>query len=134
MYVTPMDLEVVGWVDRHTEAHAEVAHHGFWGRLRRALGAAALVWVVAIPLMFVPYLIILALPGAIAFSLYVFTVRMRAPDVAELVEGTCPDCGYRQRFDVPVRFELPLEIECQKCSRELWLTEHEPLTRRSTTT
>lgn len=126
MTVQPMDLDVVGWVDRHTGAYAEVAHHGFWGRLGRAAGAAALVWAAAIPLMFVPFLVILALPTAIVLSAYLFIVRMRAPDVARLVEGTCPDCGHLQHFDVPPRFQLPLEIECQRCSRELWLTEHRP--------
>lgn len=125
MYVKPMDLEVVGWVDRHTGAHAVVAHLSFWGRFGRASAAAALVWMAAIPLMFVPFLVILVLPTAIALSAYLFAVRMRAPDVAKLVEGTCPDCGHRQRFDVPEQFAPPVEIECQKCSRELWLTEHE---------
>lgn len=119
-----VDLEVVGWGPDHGEAKAEVAHYNFWPRLLHALEAVALVWLVAIPLMFVPWLVILILPLAIGLSVYLAAIRLRAPEVASECRGTCPDCGYSGALDLPMRFELPLAIECPKCSRELTLEEH----------
>ena len=81
----------------------------------------ALIWLVAIPLLFVPWLFVLILPTAAVSSVYFFAVRMRAPDVARTCSGTCPDCGYEGRFDLPMHFELPLEIGCPQCNRELVL-------------
>jgi len=119
-----MNLDVVGWGDAQGAAKALVHHYDFRHRLGRALKAVALVWLVAIPLMFVPWLVILALPAAVALSVFFFAVRIQAPEVARTCEGTCPDCGQVQTFDVPVRFELPLAVECAHCSRELTLKEH----------
>jgi hypothetical protein len=117
----PVDLEVVGWGPKHGEAHADVAHYDFWHRFGHAMEAVALVWLVAIPLMFVPWLVILVFPMAIALSVYLAAVRLRAPHVARRCQGVCPDCGYSGLLDMPLRFQLPLAIECPKCSRELTL-------------
>ena len=124
MYVHTIDLDVVGWGAGRGSARAEVAHFDLAHRLLRALSTVALVWVVAIPLMFIPWFVLLTLPIAVALSVFFFVVRMRAPDVAKECRGTCPDCGHVQSFDVPVRFELPLAIECANCSRELTLKQH----------
>ena len=105
-------------------ARADVVHYDLWHRLGRALEAVALVWLVAIPLMFVPWFVLLVFPMALALSAFLFIVRVGAPEVATVCRGTCPDCGHVQKFDVPVRFELPLSIECGHCSRELTLAEH----------
>ena len=124
MLLHPIDLDVVGWTAEHGSAKAEVAHYGFWRRLGRALTAVGLVWLVAIPAMFIPWIALLVFPAAVGLSVFFFMIRIRAPDVATICRGTCPDCGQAQTFDVPVRFELPLHIECAKCSRELVLEEH----------
>ena len=99
MYVHTIDLDVVGWGAGRGSARAKVAHFDLAHRLLRALSAVAL-------------------------SVFFFVVRMRAPDVAKECRGTCPDCGHVQSFDVPVRFELPLAVECANCSRELTLKQH----------
>ena len=119
-----IDLDVVGWGTGHGSANAEVLHYGLWRRLARALTAVGLVWLVAIPAMFIPWIALLVFPSAIGLSVFLFMVRMRAPDVARVCHGTCPDCGCVQTFDLPVRFELPLHIECANCSRELTLEQH----------
>ena len=124
MLVHPMELEVVGWGAAHAAARADVVHYGFLQRLERAVGAVALVWIVAFPFLFVPWLFILVIPSAIALSVFFFVVRMRATDVARVCQGTCPDCGTIQSFDVPVRFKLPVAVECVRCSRELTLERH----------
>jgi hypothetical protein len=124
MNVHTIDLDVVGWGAGRESARAEVAHFGLAHRLLRALSAVALVWVVAIPLMFIPWFVFTTLPIALALSVFFFVVRIRAPEVAQECRGTCPDCGHVQSFDVPVRFELPLAIECAHCSRELTLKQH----------
>ena len=124
MLTHSIDLDVVGWGRAHGSATAEVAHYDFPRRLRRALAVAGLVWLVAIPIMLVPWFVITVLIYAIPLSVILFVIRMRAPDVATVCRGTCPDCGYVQTFDVPVRFELPLEVECAKCSRGLTLKRH----------
>lgn len=124
MTAQSINLDVVGWTDTHGFARAEVVHYGLARRLLRALKGVALVWMVAVPLMFIPWLVVLAFPTAVVLSAYVALQHLRAPNVARLCKGTCPDCGHVQVFDVPERFELPLEIECSKCSRELWLEEH----------
>ena len=79
---------------------------------------------VAIPFFFVPWLFLLAVPTTIGLSIFLFVVRMRAPEVAKVCKGVCPDCGYSQKFDLPVSFDLPLPAECAKCNRELTLKEH----------
>ena len=119
-----VDLDVVGWGAQQGSARAEVVHYDFLHRLGRALTAVALVWLVAIPAMFIPWIALLVFPFAVALSAFLFMVRLRAPDVARVCLGTCPDCGSAQTFDMPVRFELPLHIECANCSRELTLEEH----------
>ncbi len=124
MLVRSVDLDVVGYDVTHEHAEAEVVHYDFWHRLGRALKAVALVWLAAAPLMLVPWFVFTVVLYALGLSIFFFVVRMRAPEVARVCRGTCPDCGYVQTFDVPIRFELPLEIECAQCSRGLTLEEH----------
>lgn len=119
-----INLDVVGWGAKQGSAKAEVVHYDFMHRLGRALESVALVWLVAIPLMFVPWFVLIVFPMALALSAFLFIVRVGAPEVATVCQGTCPDCGHVQKFDLPVRFELPLSIECGHCSRELTLDEH----------
>lgn len=123
MFAHAVDMEVVGWGRAHGSAHAEVVHYHFVQRLVRALRAVAVVWLVAVPLMFVPWLFILVIPSAIGLSAFLFLMRVRAPEVALSCIGTCPDCGQTQRFEMPMRFELPLHIECSVCNRELTLED-----------
>lgn len=120
----PIDLDVVGWGHDHGSAHAEVAHYDLWHRFGRAIEAVALVWLVAVPLLFIPWAFVLILPTAVGLSVYFFAVRVRAPDVARTCSGTCPDCGYAGKFDLPMHFELPLAIGCPQCGRELTLETH----------
>jgi len=117
----PVDVEVVGWGRAHGSAHAEVVHYDLKHRIGRALEAVALVWLVAVPLMFIPWAFVVVLPSAIGLSVFVAAVRLRAPDVARSCSGTCPDCGYAGRFDLPMHFELPLAFGCPQCGRELTL-------------
>ncbi len=124
MLAHPVDLDVTGYGVRHSSAQASVVHYNFMPRLLRGLERAVLVWVVAIPLMFIPFLAILVLPAAIGLSVYLIYSRMHAPDVARACKGTCPDCGFEQAFDLPLKFELPLDVECARCNRELRLEEH----------
>ncbi|MDH5644303.1 MAG: hypothetical protein OEY63_08890 [Gemmatimonadota bacterium] len=123
MNIHPVEIDVTGWGVKHAHAHAEVAHYGAWARFGRAMEAVVIVWAVAIPFMFVPWLVILAVPAALALSIFLFAERIRAPEVARVCEGVCPDCGAVQKFDLPLRFTLPLAVECHNCNRELTFKE-----------
>ncbi len=116
-------IDIVGWGKDHGAGTAEVLHYDFWHRLGRAVIAVAIVWAIAIPLMAVPWLVILTLPAALVLSVFLFVIRMRAPEVFAVCQGTCPDCGQSQAFDLPGRYELPIKAECAKCNRELTLTK-----------
>jgi hypothetical protein len=117
----PVDLDVVGWGRDHGVAHVDVEHYDTWHRLGRAIKAVALVWLVAVPLLFIPWVFVLVIPGAVGLSVYFFAQHIQSPDVARTCSGTCPDCSYVGQFDVPLHFELPLAIGCPQCSRELTL-------------
>lgn len=121
MTTRSIELEVVGWGPTHSFCTADVVHYNPGGRLVRSLRALALIWIVAIPLMLVPYAVVIVLPAAMALSVYFCVQHMRAENVATSCTGTCPDCGIQQRFDLPERFRLPMEIQCGVCHRELWL-------------
>ncbi len=118
-----MDLDVVGWGPAHASAHAVLVHYSRWGRILRAVEGFLVVWAIALPMLLVPTLIIPVVANALALSIFLFVVRLRASEVAKVVRGTCPDCGHTQFFDVPTRFRVPLEVECQQCSRGLKLEE-----------
>ena len=77
-----------------------------------------------VPSMFIPWFVLIVVPNAVLLSVLLFVVRVRAPEVARECHGTCPDCGQAQSFDVPERFELPFDVECANCRRELTLEEH----------
>ena len=119
-----VSFDVIGWGPQPGFGTAEVVHFGFGRRLARSLGTLALVWVIAVPLLFIPYAIVVVLPAALALSVYFVAQHMQAPNVATTCSGTCPDCGRSQQFDIPERFELPIEIQCANCHRELWLRSH----------
>lgn len=125
MVARSVDFDVVGWGPRHGLGNAEVVHYGFGQRVARSMKSLVLTWAVAIPLMFIPYAVVVVMPSAILLSLFFVVQHMRAPEVATVCSGTCPDCGRQQRFDVPEQFHLPLEIQCGNCHRELWLRKRD---------
>ena len=118
-----INFEVFGWGSRRGFGTAEVVHYSLGWRFARSLKALALIWAIAIPLMFIPYAMVVVFPAAFGLSLFFVVQHMRAPDVTTTCSGTCPDCEHTQQFDPPERFELPLEIQCGNCHRELWLRE-----------
>ena len=120
-----IDFDVVGWTGPRESGSAEVAHYDFVHRLLRSLAAVGIVWLVALGILVVmPWSVIYVGPLALALSVFFFVVRIRAPEVATKCRGTCPDCGFAQKFDVPVKFELPVDTACANCHRQLTLEPH----------
>jgi hypothetical protein len=118
-----ISLDIAGYAPQHSAGSAAVVHYDFQHRLGRAAKVIGLVWLVAIPIMCIPFLLILTLPAAIALTVFFAWERLTALDHAQRCEGKCPDCGALQTFDLPEKFELPLHVECSGCCRELTLTD-----------
>jgi hypothetical protein len=91
-------------------------------RWRRAGLALATWWVVAFGCVFIPIAHLVLVPGFLGYGIYSAVHRLKLGRVVTGVEGTCPDCGYEQIFDVPEAWSPADDLACAKCRRSLTFT------------
>ena len=117
--VKTQSLAIRGYGDGVAEGTAEVIVYDRVARWVRAFQGLGLAWAVAAITVFIPLAHFLLVPGFGLFGIVVFVKRIRAPAVATVVKGTCPDCSLEQSFDLGGPWRLPRTLNCTGCRRAL---------------
>jgi hypothetical protein len=91
-------------------------------RWRRALRALGQWWGVALLCVFIPVAHFALVPGFFLFAIYQFFQRLGTAAIGKGAQGTCPDCGVEQEFELAGRWRVPQLVSCRACRRGLRLT------------
>ena len=70
--------------------------------------------------MFIPVIgHLVGLPGFLIASVVLSVRRLREDVTLESLDGDCPACRSRQRFEAEGRLSLPVTLRCPACSEFL---------------
>jgi hypothetical protein len=124
--VQPADqvrCEIRGYAEKPTDAIVRLARFDRPARTRRAMNAVAIFWGAALVSIFIPVAHFFLVPGFFIYGIVAARQRLRTEVAALSAEGTCPDCGFAQHFQLSGQWSPPVETSCRQCSRRLVIAE-----------
>jgi len=90
-------------------------------RVKRALYAALTGIVAAVAGVFIPVAHFFLVPGALLLGAYFSAKRLLTETTLRDCNGTCPDCGTDQTFEISATATFPQSTSCEACHRGLTL-------------
>jgi hypothetical protein len=112
---------LTGYSGRSTPGTVTVVAFDRRARIRRALGALGTFWGCALGAVFIPVAHFLLVPGFFGFGIVQCVRRLGTHELGVGARGTCPDCGFEQRLELPSRWAVPQQVTCRRCQRGLTL-------------
>ena len=119
MTKTQQTYQLTGYSATPSTATATIRAFDKPERTKRALKGLGTFWAAAIGSVFIPVAHFLLVPSFALYGIYTCFERLRAEQIAVVVEGTCPDCGKAQTLDTGGRWRVPRNVACRFCQRSL---------------
>jgi len=108
-----------GYGSSVTSAEARIEVYSRGQRWQRAVKGLGLWWAAALGGVFIPVAHFFLVPGCTLTGVYVAISRLRRGEMVVALDGTCPDCGFSQSFDVSGARTIPHHVTCSNCHRSL---------------
>jgi hypothetical protein len=114
-----LTYQLTGYSPTPTAAIVTVQSFDKKERVRRALKGLATFWGAALGSVFIPIAHFLLVPSFALYGAYTFFERLGARQIVTAAEGTCPDCGRKQKLEMGGRWNVPRNVACRYCQRSL---------------
>ncbi|UCD25562.1 MAG: hypothetical protein JSW51_06510 [Gemmatimonadota bacterium] len=115
------EMKLNGYSGAQADAVVSVVSFNRAARLKRGLVALAAAWAIAVVCVFIPVAHFFLVPGFLALGAYFFYSRWVTRTKVTEANGTCPDCGSQQAFDIGGNWNPPHRVACNECQRSLVL-------------